>query len=206
MYKKLLFIPLLTLSFVLYFFAPSFAHVVVKPAEVGIGAFQTFTVGVPNEKDNPTVGLRLLIPEGVTYVSPNVKPGWNVEVAKKGEGEDAPVSEITWSGGSIPQGQRDDFIFSAKVPAKEATLAWKAYQTYQDGETVEWIHESTGDHEDETKPPFSTTKVINDLTTSEQENHGSIKDTSTQNPALPFSIVALALSAAAITLALRRKK
>ena len=87
---------------------PAFAHVVVKPNAVGVGAFQTFTVGVPNEKDNPTVGVRLVIPEGMKFVSPNVKPGWTIDVKKTGDGENAVVTEINWTGGSIPAGQRDD--------------------------------------------------------------------------------------------------
>src|SRR4029078_6241590 len=93
------------------------AHVVVKPNEVGAAAFQTFTVGVPVEKESPTVGLRLVIPEGVKYVSPNVKPGWKIDIKKQGEGEDAVVTEITWTGGEIPSGQRDDFVFSAQAPS-----------------------------------------------------------------------------------------
>jgi uncharacterized protein YcnI len=48
------------------------AHVVVKPAEVGVAARQAFTVGVPNEKDVPVVKLRLVVPDGVKSVTPNV--------------------------------------------------------------------------------------------------------------------------------------
>src|SRR5882762_2161811 len=110
---------------------PAFAHVVVKPATVGTAAFQTFTMGVPNEKDSPTIAVRLIIPEGLKYVSPNVKSGWTIDVKKNGTGEDAKVTEIDWTSGSIPAGQRDDFIFSAQVPSKETTLKWDAYQIYQ---------------------------------------------------------------------------
>jgi uncharacterized protein YcnI len=73
--------------------SPAFAHVVVRPAQVGVGAFQTFTVGVPNEKDKATVAVRLVLPEGLGHVSPNVKPGWTIELvheeAKAMEGESA---------------------------------------------------------------------------------------------------------------------
>src|SRR4051812_46020865 len=105
------------------------AHVVVKPAEVEPAAFQAFAVGVPNEKAMPTVKVRLLVPEGVKYVTPNVKPGWTIEVVKDGQGEEAKVREIVWSGGEVPAGQRDDFAFSLQAPAKAGTLQWKAYQT-----------------------------------------------------------------------------
>ncbi len=58
------------------------AHVVVKPSQVGIGAFQTFVTGVPNEKDNPTIAVRLVIPDGLKLGSPNVKPGWKIDLKK----------------------------------------------------------------------------------------------------------------------------
>src|SRR4051812_36632548 len=96
---------------------PVLAHVVVKPSQVGVGAFQTFSIGVPVEKDVPTIGLRLIVPEGLEYVSPNVKPGWRIAMKKSGTGENAKVTEISWTGGLIPAGQRDDFVFSAKVPS-----------------------------------------------------------------------------------------
>jgi uncharacterized protein YcnI len=38
------------------------AHVVVEPATTGIGAEQTYTMGVPNEKDQAVTAIRLLIP------------------------------------------------------------------------------------------------------------------------------------------------
>ena len=56
------------------------AHVGVKPSEVGVGSFQTFTVGVPNERDVPTTQVRLVLPEGLEHITPNVKQGWTIEV------------------------------------------------------------------------------------------------------------------------------
>ena len=109
-------------AFAFFIFVPlAFAHVVVKPAEIPIGAFQTFMVGVPNEAETPVTELRLVIPEGVNHVTPNVKQGWDIEVKKTGEGDHAKVSEIIWSGGAIPTGQRDEFNFSGQVPETETT-------------------------------------------------------------------------------------
>ena len=135
------------------------AHVVVKPSQVGIGAFQTFVTGVPNEKDNPTIAVRLVIPDGLKFVSPNVKPGWKIDLKKTADN----VTEINWSGGQIPAGFRDEFNFSAQAPASETTLKWKAYQTYQNGQVVSWDQEPTSNPEDESVTPYSTTKVVNDL-------------------------------------------
>jgi uncharacterized protein YcnI len=200
------------------------AHVTVKPEEVGIGKYQTFTVNVPNEKESPTTGLRLIIPQGLEHVSPNSKPGWNIEIKKigvsmKGEvlntGEKAPdpetVTEIVWTGGSIPEGQRDEFMFSAKVPAGEGEIIWKAYQTYADGEIVAWDQDPgapkpTSEGNDEHgSSPFSVTKVVNDLIKSEKEI--DLKPESDEETNLPVLMSALAviLSGFAIGIAIRNR-
>ena len=139
------------------------AHVVVKPAEVVTAGFHSFTVGVPNEKEIPTTSVRLVIPEGLKYVTPVQKPGWAIDVEKEGEGEAAVVKSIVWSGSVVNAGFRDDFAFSAQVPAEATEIQWKAYQTYSDGTVVAWDKASTGDgHDDlgENTGPFSVTKVV----------------------------------------------
>lgn len=201
---------LLLLFLILFLVGGVSAHVVVKPAQVGIGSFQTFTMGVPVEKDIPTTGLRLVIPEGLNYVTPNVKQGWKIEVKKTGTGEDAKVIEITWTGGSIPAGQRDEFLFSAKVPATETSLNWKAYQTYSDGMVVAWDHDPAAakSDDDESLPPYSVTKVINDLvvtsapmTPQMDESQGRTH----QKTDTAVAYVALALGAVALALSLRKR-
>lgn len=187
--------------------SPAFAHVVVRPNQVGAAAFQTFTTGVPNEKDVPTVGLRLVIPAGLTYVSPNVKPGWTIEVKKSGEGEAAVVTEIIWSGGSIPSGQRDEFLFSAQAPAEETDLQWKAYQTYEGGEVVSWDQEPSKDHNDHDVKPYSVTKVVNDLAsaTTDTMQVEAIHAKTNDLPTI-LSVIAVVLSAGALYLSSRKKK
>lgn len=181
------------------------AHVVVKPAEVGIGTFQTFTVGVPNEKENPTVGIRLEIPNGLNYVTPNVKSGWKVDTKKTGKGDEAAVTEIMWTGGEVPAGQRDDFAFSTQVPSEETTVIWKAYQTYQDGTVVEWIHEPSADHE-ESDPPYSQTKVVNDIASdsSAPQAVGSAQTKPTLDSIVAYA--ALVLAAVSLGVSIRKKK
>jgi uncharacterized protein YcnI len=164
------------------------AHIVVKPNTVGVGAFQTFTVGVPVEKDIPTIGIRLLIPEGLKYVSPNVKPGWRINVVKEGEGEGTKVTEITWSGGTIPVGQRDDFVFSAQVPSIVTSLNWKAYQTYSDGSVVSWDQDPSTITPGEESNPYSVTIIENDLKSNKTEKENN----TIEYVSLLFSLIALA--------------
>lgn len=133
------------------------AHVVVKPAEVLTASFQTFTVGVPNEKDIPTTSIKLDIPAGLKFVSPTQKAGWKIDLVKDGDD----VKSITWMGGDIDVGLRDDFTFSAQVPAATTELHWKAYQTYSDGTVVSWDQAATDtEHSGADSGPFSVTKIV----------------------------------------------
>ncbi len=145
---------------------PALAHVVVKPNEAVTADYQTFTIGVPNERQVPTTSVRLVIPGGLTNVTPNVKLGWQISMDKDGSGEDANVKSITWSDGAIDSGLRDEFTFSGKVPAQPGELQWKAYQTYADGVMVSWdkVGSDKGDSEDATSGPFSTTRIVGEST------------------------------------------
>ena len=160
MFKKLLFV--LTIGILSLIQISASAHVVVKPAQVNPGSFERFAVGVPVEKEIPTVGIRLIIPEGLNYISPYVKTGWKIDV-KKDNSEKPKITEISWTGGNIPVGQKDEFIFSAQVPATDTEIKWKAYQTYSDGSVVNWdmepVAESKKSSDDEKSTPYSITKV-----------------------------------------------
>ncbi len=191
--------------------SPAFAHVTVKPNQVGAAAFQTFTVGVPVEKDIPTTEIRLVIPDGLNYVTPNVKPGWTIDVKKTGEGEDAKVTEIIWTGGTVPAGQRDEFMFSAQVPAAETNVIWKAYQTYEDGTVVSWDQDPKAQHghedEDDTKGPYSQTKIVNDLAAAPKEPTNDIrKQDLPTKVTFVLSVVAITLSSVALYQTRKRKK
>lgn len=182
------------------------AHVVVKPAEVLTGAFQSFNVGVPNEKDMPVTQVKLTIPDNLQYVTPTVKNGWTINVDKEGAGETAKVKSITWSGGSIPAGLRDDFGFSAKTPDKVTDIQWKAYQTYEDGVTVNWDKNPKDVKEDDesgTEGPYSITKVTTTAAVADTSHHdddGKASDTQ----ARLMSIIALAVAFVAFSLATRK--
>jgi uncharacterized protein YcnI len=137
------------------------AHIVVRPSEVLPGTYQTFNVSVPNERDIAVAMVKVLIPDTIKSATPTVKPGWTITVEKTGEGETAQTTAITWSEGSVPAGQRDDFSFSAKTPDTTGELTWKAYQTYADGVTVAWDQKTTTeDSESTTSGPSSTTNIV----------------------------------------------
>jgi uncharacterized protein YcnI len=182
---------------------PAYAHVVVVPKTVNVGAFQTFTVGVPNEKEIPTTGVKLIIPEGLMHVTPTVKAGWTITM--KESGDEGKVVEIDWIGGSIPEGQRDDFSFSAQAPANETTLIWKAYQTYQNGEVVAWDQDSSSNNHDGEVNPYSTTVITNDAAIKMNEDAVDKREVKTDIVWQGLTMLALLLSVVAIGMQLRKK-
>lgn len=205
-------ISMLAFIFALAFSTPSFAHVVVRPAEVVTAGYQTFTVSVPNEKDIATVSIKVVIPESLQNITPTQKNGWQISKENDRTGENAKTTSITWEGGSITEGTRDEFTFSAKTPEKATTLQWKAYQTYSDGTVVSWDQEpSDGHSHDHDKPNsglYSETKIVS---LSTQDESVQIIDQAAADAkiaaerSLYAAFAALALSVVGVFLALRKK-
>ena len=190
--KALLFISAVTLSLV-GFTATASAHVSVKPAESAAGSWETYTMKVPVEKNEPTTKVVLKMPAGVEFQQYQPIPGWKTSVSKH---DDKAVSVI-WEAkdGGIQPGQFQQFTFVAKNPEKSGDAAWDAYQYYKDGSIVEW----TGDEKADT--PHSITKItksasVTDAHGAEQSNEESKSGVSA------LDIAAIVLSAAAIILSI----
>ena len=174
------------------------AHVIVKPSTAGIGSVTTFSMGVPSETDQATTAVRLMLPDGLQEVQADIVPGWQVSVKTGTDADD--VTEIDWTGGNIPSGEREEFMFNAQVPAQPTTLEWKAYQTYADGNVVSWDETPTANMPDDDAAltgPYSTTAVVDDL--APVSTHTTDQTARTLAiVALLFSILALARSGRAI--------
>ncbi|MEC2214668.1 YcnI family copper-binding membrane protein [Bacillus velezensis] len=190
--KALIFISAVTLSLV-GFTAAASAHVSVKPAESAAGSWETYTMKVPVEKNEPTTKVVLKMPAGVEFQQYQPIPGWKTSVSKH---DDKAVS-VTWEAkdGGIQPGQFQQFTFVAKNPEKSGDAAWDAYQYYKDGSIVEW----TGDEKADT--PHSITKItksasVTDAHGAEQSNEESKSGVSA------LDIAAIVLSAAAIILSI----
>jgi len=103
--------------------SPASAHITLESGRATIGADYKAVLAVPHGcAGSPTIKLRVQIPEGVIAVKPTAKEGWKVDVvngkyaaeydyqgAKLSEG----VRELVWSGGKLPDHDRDEFVFSA---------------------------------------------------------------------------------------------
>ncbi len=96
----------------LFFTAPASAHVTVKPAESATGSWETYTMKVPSEKNQPTTKIVLKMPKDVEFQQYEPIPGWKVSTQKH---DDKSVS-VTWeaTGGGIQEGQFQQFTFVAK--------------------------------------------------------------------------------------------
>jgi periplasmic copper chaperone A len=137
---------------VLLLAVPALAHVTVTPDSAPAGAAAVLTFHVPNEEAHAdATGLDMRIPTDHPIAQVLVKPvpGWKITVkditlSKPIVTDDGrftqAVSEVTWSGGRIPPGQFQDFTISADpLPTGVSELAFKAIQTYSNGDVVSWI-------------------------------------------------------------------
>jgi uncharacterized protein YcnI len=118
--------------------AAAFAHAHVSPP-VGLkGESQVYTLAVPTEKDGlTTTQIEFTPPEGFNIDSFIATPGWTRKVDQTGSGEDATITKVTWSGGSVPTGEDSAFSFLAS-PADAKTYTFGVRQTYSDGSVVDW--------------------------------------------------------------------
>ncbi|MEH7613766.1 YcnI family copper-binding membrane protein [Gottfriedia acidiceleris] len=183
------------------------AHVVVNPKISTPGAWETYTMKVPSEKEIPTTKVTLKIPSKFEFVSYQPVSGWKFTETKDANGV---VTSVTWSAENdgIQAGQFQQFVFMAKNPDAEVNGAWDAYQYYKDGSIVEW----TGDEKSEA--PHSITNIVKDTTVKGEnvkatENTTVKKDTEksgSSNTSLVMSIVAAVLSVIALLVAILRKK
>jgi uncharacterized protein YcnI len=203
--------------------APSAAaHVTLNPDAVPADSFSRFAVRVPTERGVPTVKVTLRIPEGLTFVSFQPKPGWTrtvqmVKLAKpitmEGETVTERVGTVTWSGGSIGPGEFDEFGMSAHVPNSPGReLVFPAVQTYSNGEVVRWIGAPDADEpaprvtleaaEAEHGAAAATTTTSDEAPSDEGEDESDDR----ANLALGFGIGALVVAIAALGTSLYRRR
>ncbi|MBR7829212.1 YcnI family protein [Actinospica sp. MGRD01-02] len=145
--------------------ATASAHVTVSPASLPQGSTAELTFKVPNEESKAdTVSLQLQIPTQypIAQVLAKPVPGWTIAVhtvtlAKPLTTDDGTfttaVNEIDWTGGTIQPGQYQDFQISVDpLPSDTTQLAFKAVQTYSNGDVVRWIDLSTSANPDPDHP------------------------------------------------------
>lgn len=112
----------------------SWAHAVVFPKASTTGAYEKYVLRVPNEKAVATTKVEIRFPAGLRVTSFADVPGWKLEVLT--DSAKAIIGAI-WTG-TLPPQRFAEFPFVAANPKADTKLEWPAYQTYADGERVEW--------------------------------------------------------------------
>ena len=141
-----------TAAAMLLFAGSALAHITVTPNSVVAGSTDVLTFHVPNEEANAdTVKVDVQIPVNhpIAQLLVQPVPGWtisvkNIRLVKPIVTDDGSfsqaVSEVIWSGGRIRPGQFQSFTISADpMPTGENQVAFKAIQTYSNGDVVRWI-------------------------------------------------------------------
>ena len=157
------------------------AHAVVFPRKSTPGAYEKYVLRVPNEKEVATTRVEIRFPAELRVVSFGDVAGWTLQEVKDSSGR---ITGAVWTG-NLPPERFVEFPFVGVNPKEDARLAWPAFQTYADGERVDW----TGP-EDSKRPASATTLGA---------------DTGTGGVIKYVSVVALVLALLSLGLALRPK-
>lgn len=105
--------------------SPAGAHVSIDNPDVKGGPFKA-RFNVPHGcKGSPTTAVRITIPEGIIGIKPMPKPGWTLTMKRApyaktydyfhGMKVSEGVTEVTWSGGQLPDDQMDEFVLALFV-------------------------------------------------------------------------------------------
>ncbi len=190
---------------------PALAHVGLEPSEVpgGSGATLSFRIGHGCDGE-ATDSVSILMPAGVASVSPFPKPGWDLEI-ERGElpapiaADDQQITEgvtkVTWSGGSLAEGQTDVFQIRASVFGDDGERVFFPVVQACGSSEHAWIEVPTdgSDGHDLDEPAPS-------LVIAAGEGEGPSSGTNPQTIlAIALSVTAIALAAAALAFARTRK-
>ena len=114
------------------------AHARMSPSVSLANELQLYSLAIPTEKANAsTTKVVLTLPTGFSIDSFVPSPGWKRVEQSTGSGDNAVITQVTWTGGRVPTGDDSLFQFLAQ-PAKAGTYTFHVQQTYADGSIVDW--------------------------------------------------------------------
>ena len=125
------------------------AHAVVYPKASTPGAYEKYVLRVPNEKGVATTRIEIRFPSEIRVLSFADVAGWQLKTITDAAGR---ITGAVWTG-TLPPQRFIELPFVAVNPKSSVTLTWPAFQTYADGDRVEW----TGPEND--KHPASSTAI-----------------------------------------------
>lgn len=150
------------------------AHITLEAAEAPVGAAYKAVFRLPHGcEGKPTIAIRVRIPEGMIGVKPMPKPGWTLDKVKgkyaktyKLSGADVSegVTEVSWSGGSLPDDEYDEFVLRGNLAGDlpvGTMLYFPVVQECGDGAVERWIEiPAAGQSSDHLKTPAPGIKLL----------------------------------------------
>ncbi len=117
------------------------AHVSAAASSTAAGSYTVVTFSVPHGcEGSPTQVVTIDLPDSVPSVTPTVNPLWSVETVSEGE----QMTQVVYTSqtGGLPDGLRDTFELSFRLPEGEAgdRIEFPVTQTCTEG-TAEWVGE-----------------------------------------------------------------
>lgn len=110
------------------------AHAVVFPKISDLKAYEKYMLRVPNEREVATTRIEIRFPHSVRVISFADVPGWSLEIVRDSAKH---VTGAVWTG-SLPPERFVELPFVAVNPDSAVTLVWPVFQTYANGERVDW--------------------------------------------------------------------
>ena len=175
-----------TIAFVLAVPALGLAHAVVFPRTSTPGAYERYLLRVPNERNVATTRVEMRFPLDVKVISFADVQGWQIEIQRDSASR---IVGAVWTGSLAPE-RFIEFPFVAVNPKTPAQIQWPAFQTYADGQRVEW----TG--AEDSKSPASVTTIAVALTGA---------PAAPSNTPFALACAALGIAILSLGLALRRR-
>ena len=126
--------------------ATASAHARISPAVSVANKLQLYSLAVPTEKSGlTTTTIVMTVPAGFgidSFAPP--PPGWQMHMQTSGSGNNATITQVSWTGGRTPTGEDSLFQFLAQ-PATTQTYTFHVQQTYSDGSIVNWAGAESSD-------------------------------------------------------------
>ncbi len=196
----------ITVSLATALVAPAaFAHAGLEKREATIGTTYKAVVKIPHGCDGAaTTRIRVQIPDGLIAVKPMPKPGWTVETVQGAYDKAYPyyggaelkegVTEVSWSGGKLPDAFYDEFVLTGLVAKSLSDGASMYFPILQDCEagSRNWVEiPAAGQDAHDLKSPAPAVRLVQ----AQQNGHGTAQHSAHGAPASTYTLGALFIEA-----------